>query len=206
MAIANDTFVEASDTALQSHTPTGTDAGAGWSAVSGAALVRGATDDVIDNNVSNGNRYRMTTDLGSGAMIVQADFTSSGAAGNFLAPGVLFRMNSAGTQYGYFDYDFSLGANGQYSLYDGTTTVFLDEVWGGGTKTFQVVVSYTTVTGYVNGVQKLQITSNVNPTNQFAGIQLLNFTGGATGQITCDNFQSMDYKMLRSIPRAALIG
>src|SRR3990167_10046908 len=83
MAIAGDTFVEGSDVDLSAHTPTGANAGTSWDVlISGGNIdVIAASDNAHDAASNNGNRYRMTNDLGFDEMDVQADvaFISAGA-------------------------------------------------------------------------------------------------------------------------------
>lgn len=185
MARANDTFVEGSDTALASHTPTGTDAGAGWSQIGGAATVLAATDLVVDDNAANGNRARMTTDLGSAQMDVQADVSSVG--GSFTFPGVMGRVNSAGTERWEFTYDFS---GGRWQLADtpNTTTVTFTEAWPGGTNTMKIACRPSNQRGYVNGLEKCASTANTYA-GQFGGIVPGNFNG-TTRRHTIDNYVS----------------
>jgi hypothetical protein len=75
-----DTFVEASDTNLESHTPTGPNAGTGWALVQGSSgdlLVRGATDDV-SRTVSSGRvSARMTDALSGDDHYAQASCTNT---------------------------------------------------------------------------------------------------------------------------------
>lgn len=183
MAIANDTFVEASDTSLVSHTPTGTDAGAGWAALtSAAATVRAATDDVIDNNGSEGNRFRMTTDLGSAVMDVQADITRTAAS--FVFPGVLFRISSDFVTFCEFTYDDT-----RWYIYDGTNEVFLTESWPGGTVTMLAQSRTGSQKGYANGTLKVTISADQLNGNHYGGLILGNFSGGA-GKSTADNYLS----------------
>lgn len=187
MAIANDTFVEGVDTALESHTPTGPNAGAGWVALgSGAATVRAVTDDAAEANAANGNRFRMTTDLGTSQMDVSGDFTAPSAANIF--PGVLFRIKSDFTSWGEFIYE-----DGQWKISDGTTTVTLTEAWPGGTVLMFAEIRTNIFKGKVNGVTKVTLNSDLLNTNTFAGIILGNFTSGATGQITIDNYYSESF-------------
>lgn len=192
MAIANDTFVESSDTILTSHTPTGSNAGTSWAAMFGAGQVTilGGTGQATDTNSSNGNRSKMSPDLGYGEMDVSADFTTNGTSGEFVFFGLIFRIKNDDTEYGEFRFTFGSGSPSRYELWNGTTQVMVDEAWGSGTKTFKVEVRNAGVTAFVNGSQKLQILAeNIFPNNQMAGFFLGNFTG-STNRSTVANYQS----------------
>lgn len=190
MAKANDTFVEGSDTALTSHTPTGTDAGTGWdfAGAGDAALVRAATDDVRDDNTSQGSRFRMTDDLGDDEMDVQADVSFENAAiGDTLFAGPTGRHpSSAGNGSYEFDYDWSVGVNGSWTLAGDT----LDEAWPGGTVTLKLTIRDNDQRGYADGVQKVSSTSNNGTGNTRGGLLLGNFTGNSSKRSVADNFQA----------------
>ena len=187
VAIANDTFVEGSDTTLTSHTPTGTNAGAGWATAAGGgtATVRAATDDVVDASGASGNRFRMTTDLGSAQMNVSAVITSTAAALAF--PGVLFRVSSAGSG-GEFTYD----SGTRWYVFDGVTETTATEAWPGGAVTMLMQNRTGSQRAYVNGALKITVSADNLNTNQYGGLILGNFTGSA-GQSSADDFLSSGF-------------
>src|SRR3990167_10462731 len=98
MAIAGDTFVEGADTALESHTPTGANAGTSWDVlVTGGNIdVIAASDNAQELSSGNGNRYRMTNDLGFDTMDVEASVAFISAAA-LTFPGVVGRVPNSGT-------------------------------------------------------------------------------------------------------------
>lgn len=193
MATANDTFVESGgDVDLSAHTPTGANPGTSWVVHGGAGPdidVIASTDLCQEANYGNGNRYRMTDDLGSDDITVQADFTFEVI--NWCAPGVLAKMPTDGGASVEFTFDQGDGGGGKgFYLSDGTVSDSSLEAWPGGTRTLKIVVNGTDIRGYDNGVEKCQITSSLFEGNTRAGIILLNFDGQGVSRITCDNYQS----------------
>jgi hypothetical protein len=182
MARAGDTFVEAVDTTLASHTPTGPDAGAGWLISTGGMQVVAATDVCSETNDAIGNRSLMTTDLGSPNMVIEADFTLTDAT----YPGLLARRDSAGNGGVEAGYDNFVG---QWEISDGTTSSTLTEAWPGGTVCMRFELNGTSFTLHANNILKVSLTSSVSNGN-YAGIRLGNNTGTGTGKLTCDNYIS----------------
>jgi len=188
MPIANDTFVEGSDTALASHTPTGPNAGTSWSQISGAVTVRGATDDCIDNSGGGGNRCRMTNDLGQQHRVQASVSFGADYSGSFVSGGVDGRIGSAG-EFGYeFYYSWS---DGKWILDSPTVSNTLTEAWGTPStpQTLKLDIFNSNEKGYANGVQKVALTTNEVTGQHCGGMVFLNFTGGA-GKIIIDNYQS----------------
>lgn len=183
MAIAADTFVEATDTDILSHTPTGPNAGAGWElgAASGSAIIDATDDKVIDTNGSNGNRFRMTTNLGSAQMDVQGDFTKIDTALRF--NGFLIRITASGLG-AEFTHD-----QGRWIFYDGTSETTVTEDWPGGVVTMRAVIRTNNWVGKANGTTRITLASDVFNTQTYAGILLGNFTGTGS-QIAMDNYYS----------------
>lgn len=98
-----DTFVEASDTNLESHTPTGPNAGTGWALVQGAfgdLVVRGAQDD-LNYAVSGGSVSARMTDALSGDDHYAQASCSNNVNGNGPARhvSVAARMSSSAATY-----------------------------------------------------------------------------------------------------------
>ena len=189
---AHDTFIEGGgDVNLNVHTPTGQFNGSGWLAVAGTINVIAATDLVQDASASAGNRYLMTRDLGSDVVNLQADFTT-GTSG-FLAPGFIARRNSAGAGVGGTNWEGGWEADGgKYRVEDGTAATELVEAWPGGTVTLRLEMRAGVARLYSNGVLKITHTSTLGfgMGGHYCGIRLLNFTSGATGQLSCDNYTS----------------
>jgi hypothetical protein len=205
MTTASDTFVETSNTALTSHTPTGPNAGAGWAAGVGTGLyVNGANDRVQDDGTVVGNRYRMTTSLGSDLQDVQADVTTAGTGGEFRSPGVCGRMPSGGGAGVDFVFDHSI-SNGSWSLSDNvsvsTTTT---EAWPGGTVKMRLYIPGNgNMYGYIDvgagWVLKCTITSNAKSGNNYGGIALINFDG-TPDTMSVDNYVSTDVVTAKAPP------
>jgi hypothetical protein len=98
-----DTFVEASDTNLESHIPTGPNAGTGWALVEGGSgdlLVLGATDDVSRSASSGRVSARMTNALSSDDHYSEASCTNTvNGDGSARHTSVAARMSSTAATY-----------------------------------------------------------------------------------------------------------
>jgi hypothetical protein len=179
--LAKDTFVEASTIDLSAHTA---DVGGGWTAAAGAIQVIAGTGLAEDQNSSSGNRYNLTTGLGSGVPIeVSLNVTVTDLSTQF--PGIAARRTSAAS--GGTGYEFRY-LSGQWNLTDQTTTVVLTEAWDGSLRTLKLHVEDNLVIGYVNGVEKCRMTNNVWPAGTFAGLLLANFSG-TEFQLSAANFE-----------------
>lgn len=189
MAVAWDDFTQGANALLENHTPTGTNAGAGWVvAVAGGSINDvAATGLITDVATGNGNRYRMTTDLKSDEMDVQLDVTVGAAtAGVSALAGVGARMPSAGGSGVEFYYDWSISS---WGLWDGTTTTTFAQAWPGGTVTVLFKVRSGRFEGYANGVLKISVATNGLAGNNYAGVLFPNFSGTA-GQVKGDTFKA----------------
>lgn len=178
--IAQDSFTEASTINLSSHTA---NVGGTWTAAlaGGVVNVIGGSNIIEDGNTSNGNRYNLTTSVGAGPIEVTVTFVVTSVSANVF-PGIGVRRSTASSANGYeFRYDF---INNQWILGDATNTSTFAETWDGTSRIFKVHAEDNLVIGYVNGVEKCRLTTNVNSGNTFAGIIMGNFsgTGGATIQ------------------------
>jgi len=182
MAIVfSDTFTEASGTPnLNTHTP---DVGSGWAAASGTINIDSTNDRCDDGNVSNGNRYNISSSLGITAYDVQGDFRNA-TGGTFVFIGPRGRQTSS-TATGALEFLYDWGAaGGSFNLAAAQSV----EAWTGSPTTMRLAIRAGTATGFANGVSKVTTTSDPNPsTGYFAGILLGNFDGSAR-DITCDNF------------------
>lgn len=183
MAIAGDTFTDANGTSLVSHTPTGPNAGSGWGAF-GSSAAQIQSNAAQDSNSSSGNRFRMNNDLGSDEMDVEGVFTTPG--GTFVFLGLMGRLQGSGTADGFeFTYDYAVGG---WNLTDsGSNTDTLVEAWPGGAVTMKLEIRSGVAKGYVNGVEKVSISSSALAGRNYAGILLGNFDGSSP-KATVDDF------------------
>jgi hypothetical protein len=195
-ATAADTFVEGATIGLGSHTPTGPNAGAGWTVTVGSINVNGTDDRAVPNNDAAGNRGTMTTALGDDNMDVQAEFVNvSAAAGDSMGVGLSCR-HPDGTSTGAVEAIFwwSLGTVGSYELSDGTLTDTQDEAWPGGTVTFKLECRDGSARLLVNGVEKVAISGSVAGSGgQYAGIVLPDFDGAGNNRFAVDNYTSSNF-------------
>ena len=167
-----DTFTEATtDTLLENHVPTGANPGTSWAAQDGQITVKAATDTIEESDFLASNQYRMTDDLGSDAMDVQAVFTQLVASGR---RGVRTRLDPADSSGWEYSYDAS---NGQWLVTDGATADTLVEAWPGGAVTIKAEQRAGVGRLYVNGVLKITKVSSQLAGRTRAGVQLLNFDG-----------------------------
>lgn len=193
-----DTFVEATtDTSLTSHTPTGSNPATAWVTCNAgvAATVIAATDDCRDNNTANGNRFKITDDLGTDEMDVQLDVSfTSAALTDLLFAGPTGRHPNAtsGTGLGVyeFNYDWSRGTNGTWSLGDQVVEDTLDEAYPGGSVTMLLQLRSSDVRGFAGGVEKVSLATDEGAGNQFAGAMLGNFEGNGSKRSRMDNFNA----------------
>jgi len=181
-----DTFVEASDQLLELHTPTGPNAGSGWTrqGSDGQLIVRSSTGLVEDNDFLSSNQYRMNDNLGFDEMDVQADFTELIGAGRC---GVRVRLDPGDTTGWEFSYDAN---NSRWLITDGTSSTTTAEAWPGGTVTIKAEMRTGVGRLYVNSVLKVTHSSNLLSGRTYAGIQVLNFDStGPEHQV--DNYTSV---------------
>ena len=190
LPVANDDFTQGSNVTLVSHTPTGPGAGNGWIVqISGGNITDLSTGKITDSSGSNGNRYKMSNNLGSDQMNIQADFTSAGSSGSPVFFGLIGRLSSAtgsSAIEGHYDHSVS---GGSWIIGDGTTSASLAQAWPGGTVTMKLEVRSGVSNLYANGVLKVTLNTNKCTGQNYAGIFLGNFSGGA-GKMTADNYQS----------------
>lgn len=192
--IAGDTFTEASDTALASHTPTGVNAGSGWTQRWGGATVFSASGTLRPTNTSSGNRGTISPPMDGEDCDVQADCSWEGTPSGFLAIGVIARGATTASEGVEFNYDINAG---QWELAGQTLT----EAWPGGTVTMLLKCRGATVEGYVNGVLKLQATDTTYRGGTYAGVNMMNFSGSNAARAIIDNFLATSY-----VPSATLMG
>jgi len=177
-----DTFVEGTDSILELHTPTGPNAGTGWTVTNGQIAVRAATDLAEDTDPNASNQYVMNDDLGTDEMDVQADFTEVLNVGR---RGVRARVSTADAQGWEFSWD--TGSGGRWLVSDGTASTTAADSWPGGAVTIKAEMRTGSGKLYANGVLKVTHSSNLLSGRTRAGITLLNFDlGGTAHQV--DNF------------------
>lgn len=181
MATAGDTFTDTNGTSLTAHAPTGPNAGTGWTALAGAAVIQ--SNGAQDNNNASGNRFRLDNDLGSDEMDVEGIFT---AGGTFVFPGLLGRLptGTPSTDGFEFTYDFASGA---WILDDRTTVDTFTEAWPGNPVTMKLEIRDGIVKGYANGVEKVSLASSEWSGQNGAGMLLGNFDPGV-GAAKIDDF------------------
>lgn len=200
MTVKGDTFVESTDKALTSHTPTGANAGTSWvvQTGSGSATVRASTDDVSETNAGEGNRFRLSDDLGSDAQDVQGNVSVGGGSGDFIFPGIMARLpTGAGTTGIEFTYNQS---NGVFELSDGTTSATATAAKPTAGALWRLLIDGSGVMiGYVGGTEVVRLTSNLKSGNTRAGFMLGNFSG-TSGQNVVDNFQASSVSSAQLIP------
>lgn len=184
--VGQDSFTEASDTALASHTP---DVGAGWSVEASEFTVLGATDN-LQHNANTSRFARKGDDIGASAMDVSIKGAAEGTSARLFGPAG--RMTTADFTNAI---NFSLNGNGELEIFQeisGTRTrlagpTALSGYADGTVYTLKLEIRASSIKGYVDGVERISYTaSDPLNTNQYAGI----FVNGGTGTIEMDDFLS----------------
>jgi len=199
MVKAYDDFtVGTADVDLASHTPTGPNAGTGWTALFSAGItVRSVENDTQATTNANGNRYKADTDLGIDEMDVQIDikFISTVDTGNSVSGGPHSRVD---TQAAYeYIYSWTTGVTfGSFTIKDTDGEDATEEEWvtPEDPKTLRIETRTSDQRGFAADVgspllQKSARTSNLKPGVNFAGFQLLDFSG-EVDPVFGDNFIS----------------
>lgn len=157
MTFSRDTFVEASDTTLASHTA---DDGGTWTkhpSFATAAQVIGAEDKVQGGSTTATSLYTHSGSPLSADYYVQSDVSWSSSLDAL--PGVAARVNVAANTAYRIDIDLS-GAFRLIKVVAGVATVLA--TWGAATAgvTYRVRISVvgTAIKGYVDGVERLSVT------------------------------------------------
>lgn len=185
-----DTFVEGADTLLEAHTPTGPNPGASWSFQNAGdgghqITVRGASDTAEDTAFDSSNQYILNSDLGSDLMEVTMDVVNLIAGGGC---SIRTRLDQAGFAGWVGGYDF---AGGQWLLSDSVGPAStLVEAWPGGTVALRMQHLRNGARLFANGVLKLTFLSTDRAGNNFAGVELQNYTAGGPNH-RVDNFQAI---------------
>jgi hypothetical protein len=202
MAIAGDTFVEGTDTALSAHTPTGPNAGAGWSIDGADPTVLAATDNVADEGAGRAN---MTTDLGDDEMDVSVELTNATAAdGNAVLYGPRGRCTADPADVIYEAY-YNWITN-EWTLDDGLAPASdtAAEAWPGGTVTMLLQIRNSDVRLFVNGTEKCSLTTNSGAGNTRSGLLFGAFSG--TQRMRFDNFQAQSAPAAAPSVNPAILG
>jgi hypothetical protein len=182
--VFQDTFTEASDTSLSSHTP---DIGSGWTFTGGAGIdVIAASDHAIAVVNNNGNRTTCNNNFNTRDMTVQGTFRipfgDPGSSFTFYGPGAR-ASNSTAQCDEYFTYDYD-AAGGSYNL-GGDQLV--DTTPNGSAMVLRLECKGDILTGFSDGVEKCTLT-DVTSTGQFAGILLGSFAPDLTYTPVLDDF------------------
>ena len=181
--VFSDTFTEASDVALGSHTP---EVGTGWNVIIGDINVRSDLDRATAANAGAGNRALCQDDFGTDGYDVEADIWISASATVF--GGVIGRAQSAsvlGPDFCEFTYDEGPGG---WSLTAGEESDFVSEAFPTAPANVRLEVRNTGIKGYVNDVLKCEIPAvgNGNGRN-WCGLTLGNFDT-SVNDFNADNF------------------
>lgn len=181
--VVSDTFTEASNVNITSHTP---DLGTSYVMLGGVGtlLIDAALDKLVDNNASNGNRAIEQTAISTTDMDVECSFERRTSDNSF--PGLIARYD--GTDRVEATFDTSIGTNGSYRLFNSETAeVFLyaltaPEAWAiasGDVRRMRLSVRGTIAELFIDGVSKVFGTAPNNVTGTKAGLLLGNFSGVA---------------------------
>lgn len=183
MANANDTFTEAADTSLVSHT---SDSGHTWTKDFGNVLTVIAAGDYIANTApTNSSRYSLGVTPASAEYDVQADVVSTIE----WSGGVLGRIDTAADDRYTAVYENSLwklwktdaGVTTTLATYSGDST-------NGVTRTVKLEIRDATKKVYVGGVERISSTDNAITATGKPGIY---WDGNSTGT-QMDNWSSTD--------------
>jgi hypothetical protein len=184
MANANDTFTEASDTSLVSHT---SDSGHTWSKHVGNVLTVLASGDYLYNaSPSNISRYMCSVTPASAEYDVQADVVSTI---NWCA-GVSGRIVTADSDEYWCEYENSLWKLKKRDAgTDTTLATYSGDSPNGTTRTVKLEIRDATKKVYVGGVERISSADNALTAAGQPGIY---FDGNSTGT-QLDNWSSTDY-------------
>ena len=190
-----DTFVETSDTNLQSHTATGPDSGFGWTISNGNTLTVIAATNQLEASANGVAEYRADSDLSGDDHFAQADVDASAEPGDDLETGLIVRKHSSGTRTYYMGEpqyrtddvllyrvsggSFNLLANTSLTMTPGTSILLKTEIDGSTLKLF------------ADGVEKLSVTDTNITGNLRCGIFGYT-TNTATAVPIWDNWKAED--------------
>lgn len=196
MAIyVSDTFTEASDTALESHTP---NVGGTWNVWVGGITVESG-GNCRDNGSSNWNRANMGS-IGATVYDISANITCPGTLGQYIAPGIGGRHTTTSAADGY-EFIYNRDTETFQLKENGTVVSSSAEAWPGDGALMLLSIRASEVVGYVNGVQKVTVATSINATSQIVSLILANFSGTYL-RARADNFLAQD-AVVPQIPRLA---
>lgn len=197
-----DDFTQSSDTDLESHTPTGTNAGSGWTAIGDATSVQVLASSDRAQNVQDGgafNLYAMDDTLSGTDMTVDADVGIATAAPNndLQYAGVWGRLPSASSDTDYYRasihvsgntlrlyYRASSGTETQISSVTPTTTAVATLT------ALQLSCDGSTIAVSYDGTEDISVTNTQVTTGNYAGIR--GNTNSSVRDPMWDNFIAAD--------------
>ena len=195
MANANDTFTEASDTSLVSHT---SDSGHTWSKHFGNVLTVYAAGDYLYNaSPSNASRYKCSVTPASADYDVQADIVSAFD----WADGVSGRISNSDSDEYYVWFESGTwklnkrvsGANTLLGSYTGDSP-------NGTTRTVKLEMRGTTSKVYIGGVERISVTDSAISATGNPGLVGYGVDSGEQ----LDNWSSTDYVAGGTNPKGPL--
>jgi hypothetical protein len=178
-----DTFA-GSSVVLESHTPTGSNPGTSWVKQADNLITDGA-GFCADNSSLGSNQYRLSDNLGFDEMDVQAIFTQVLAVGR---RGLRVRLDPGDSNGWEFSYDAD---NTRWLVSDGTASTTAAEAWPGGNVTIKAEMRTGVGKLYANAVLKVTHSSNLLSGRTYAGLTLLNFSGGTVPSALADDFTAL---------------
>lgn len=200
MKTYGDTFEEAADTALTAHTPTGPDAGPGWTASAGAALVRATQDYLVDNNQLSGNRHCFSQPFDSGIVFAtfDIDFEGTPVVTDGLFCGIQLRAQAVNAA-GYLDiigYEWTVGG---WQISTPLGGIINTDTWPGVGTSVQVTATRDYCKMVVGGVEKAILFGNLGRGGRFHGVSPGNFENNATKRCVIDSLRitSLDEETAR---------
>lgn len=190
-----DDFTDTNGTALESHTPTGTNAGDAWTLVAGSAgdieIQSNAAQTTVLGGAANGQVYRMDNALSSDSHYAQAVINSTGGEGR---DGVVVRLpTGASPAQSYYEArpNTAVGEVNLIRFDNGTQNVLK----GNASITWSLPDTlYMEIDGgdidiRINGASVLTFTDNNHTGNTHAGIKGFHETSGVG---TWDDFDAAD--------------
>jgi hypothetical protein len=189
-----DDFMEAGDVNIGSHTA---EVGGGWNNWNGAVTVLGATDRTTDTGNGSGNRANCKIARGTPNLDIWATLNFSAAAlatPAVLFPGIGWRHSANNNNDGY---EFTYQGTGLMWELDenGNSVDTLADTMPTGTVLIHVVARPSLHIIYVDGVEKIRRTTDLNPsTGKFVSLMHGNFgaiAGGNTSFI--DDFSVAEW-------------
>lgn len=182
-----DTFVETSDTDLESHTATGANGGFAWDTVDTSQItVVGSTDLAAVSGSGTGVLARAQTNLAGADMYSQADFVLNSTIPNRRI-GLAARLSTSA----WTGYCFWVRGNGNSELYEVTAESFtqIDNTVGdwSGSGTFKIEVNSTSQEVFEGVTSRLSASDTTHSSGPRAGLMF-----NEIADPTWDNFEAAD--------------